>query len=82
MGAFLVKKRTNKTRISKKSKKSRSSRKTRKSKRSRRYKQRGGDGSASWTPQTDRIGDPDAVPQVTSVEKYDKHKNNQLKGSY
>ena len=80
--AFLGKKHTKKTKKSR-----RNSRKTRKS---RRYTQRGGDsepssgygGSASWTPQTDRIGDPDAVGQVTSIEKYDEHKNNELTDPY
>ena len=81
-GAFFKKKHTKKTRKSR-----RNSRKTR---RSRRYTQRGGDsepssgygGSVSWTPQTDRKGDPDAVGGVTSIEKFNEHKNNELTDSY
>ena len=48
----------------KKTRKSKSVRHSKRSKHTRRYKQRGGD-VVSWTPQTDRHGDPDAIGQTT-----------------
>jgi hypothetical protein len=55
---------------------------TKRNKLIKRRRQRGGDGAASWTPQTDRIGDPDAVGQVTSLEKYEEHTQNEPTDSY
>ena len=69
-------KRTKLIKLTKRTKRTKRNRKTR-----RRHRQRGGDGTASWTPQTDRLGDPDAIAQVTSVEKYEKDIKNKLTNS-